>query len=291
MELEKIGWERFGIQVVGLWHSHHRLGLRDLSSGDIRRTQGYSVRHNRPRYAEILTYLETVDGSERLETFLKPHVYDNAASGLSLPTRVVALPGISPVREAFSRIGTELGPDVRKIIDGPKRRRRDAITQYHVDQTPARSQHEPTLRTGAMGPGIEPRQGGQRDENAPVADAQARSAQTPHTQDDYRRDGGGGAGARATELLEGLLAEVIPAELAKHCEVTPNREGGLTLVLSDGRRDRLRIYTYIVDGRVIVLISVFERRRRFDYQPLDERSPRLSVTLLEALRDIGYHVR
>ncbi|MBT3224231.1 MAG: hypothetical protein HN348_34620, partial [Proteobacteria bacterium] len=35
ISLERLVWDYFGLQCVGLWHSHHRLGLEHLSRGDI----------------------------------------------------------------------------------------------------------------------------------------------------------------------------------------------------------------------------------------------------------------
>src|SRR3954452_17517729 len=84
MELERLAWQELGIQVVGLWHSHHTLGLHDLSGGDLRRTRGYSVRHRRPRYSEILAFLAppppTDERSRQHDAvWLRPFVYEDAA--------------------------------------------------------------------------------------------------------------------------------------------------------------------------------------------------------------------
>lgn len=124
MQLQQLAWENFGIQVVGLWHSHHQLSLHELSSGDVRRTMGYSRRHQRPRYSEILAYLVDDDDAKtgwlqlqnRFRVELRPYLYDNAAAGRALPTNIRVIPGESPFRSALDRM--KLPSGLRKVVEG-----------------------------------------------------------------------------------------------------------------------------------------------------------------------------
>ena len=70
-------WERrlkqeFGLQYIGSWHSHHRLGLREPSSGDREAARSYARNHNRQRTLEIIV---TYEGNQ---THLWPYFYSNA---------------------------------------------------------------------------------------------------------------------------------------------------------------------------------------------------------------------
>lgn len=96
--LERLVWNQYGLQCVGLWHSHHRLGLEHLSRGDILRTVRYSRRYKRHRFSEILGFFEK-DG----RVGLRPTVYDNAATARTTPSIIQILPGTSPIRKALAQ--------------------------------------------------------------------------------------------------------------------------------------------------------------------------------------------
>ncbi len=143
MQLERAMWEGFGMQVVGMWHSHHRLGLHQLSPGDVRRTRTYSIRHSRPRYSEILAYLIETDEGGPLTVGLRPHVYSNAASGIAVPTSLEVLDGESPMRRSLA--GRSLPRDVQHVIRG----------RLHVPRAAARhviENHEPGGGSGTHEP-------------------------------------------------------------------------------------------------------------------------------------------
>jgi hypothetical protein len=140
MALERLSWERYGVQVVGLWHSHHQLSLHTLSQGDVHRTQGYSVRHQRPRYSEILAFLVERESSRarglprrQFDVGLRPYVYENAATGQALGTRLEVLPGWSPLRDALQQ--ERLDRALEQVIDGP-RRRRSGIGYFVTEHPP-----------------------------------------------------------------------------------------------------------------------------------------------------------
>ena len=113
MRLERKLWERHGVQCVGLWHSHHRLGLPVLSNGDVDRTRRYARHTRRELFVEILSYyLE--DG----RVGLRPYLYRRASEGHCVATEIQVLPGVSPLRQALDRrryrkMGDALAPAPR----------------------------------------------------------------------------------------------------------------------------------------------------------------------------------
>lgn len=96
MEIERFAWTRFGLQVLGIWHSHHHIGLRELSGGDRQRTREYSRTTGRRSYAEILSYLSGSGGSSRVH--FRPYVYSDAERLKEVRSELRSLPGLSPVR-------------------------------------------------------------------------------------------------------------------------------------------------------------------------------------------------
>jgi hypothetical protein len=56
-EIEKAVWAQYGIQFLGMWHSHHQLGLYEPSGGDRHRTANYATSAKRRFYVEILCNL------------------------------------------------------------------------------------------------------------------------------------------------------------------------------------------------------------------------------------------
>jgi hypothetical protein len=100
MMIERHMWDNFGLQVLGIWHSHHSLGLRELSKGDRVRTQHYASSHGRLRYIELLGYLE---GSHPAEPQIRPYLYSDAQQLDELPVNILELPGRSPIRDALTR--------------------------------------------------------------------------------------------------------------------------------------------------------------------------------------------
>ena len=56
-EIEESVWARYGIQFLGMWHSHHQIGLYEPSSGDRNRTRNYAVKWHRKFYLEVLCNL------------------------------------------------------------------------------------------------------------------------------------------------------------------------------------------------------------------------------------------
>jgi hypothetical protein len=112
--------DSFGMHAVGLWHSHHKLGLHELSGGDLSRTMQLAQRTGQARFCDLLTYLTSSPfHSERAtDVSIKPYVYTDAQAGRRAPTTFVVLPGVSPVRESLTRMAAaqQLPPDVSEVV-------------------------------------------------------------------------------------------------------------------------------------------------------------------------------
>lgn len=63
--IEELLWARYGIQFLGMWHSHHQIGLYEPSEGDRSRTASYAAKSARKFYLEILCNLPLVTHSMR----------------------------------------------------------------------------------------------------------------------------------------------------------------------------------------------------------------------------------
>lgn len=100
MMIERHMWDVFGLQVLGIWHSHHRLGLHELSNGDRMRTQRYAASHGRIRYIELLGSL---DAAHPGRPQIRPYLYSDAQQLEELPVNILELPGRSPIRDALTR--------------------------------------------------------------------------------------------------------------------------------------------------------------------------------------------
>lgn len=105
--MEELMVRYHGVQSVGLWHSHHGLGLHELSGGDMRRTMQFAHRAKRQLFCDLLCYFsERRKGAqESPEVTIKPYVYNDAPSGRRLPTSLIVLPGLSPLRGALLEQG------------------------------------------------------------------------------------------------------------------------------------------------------------------------------------------
>ncbi len=111
---EQAVWQTFGVQCIGMWHSHHSIGLEVLSRGDLGRTMRYARRSNRSRFVDLL-------GFHRDHWHVRPFVYRDAGLGRTRATRLEVLPGISPLRAALdgsiaSLKGPPVGPPLRLTV-------------------------------------------------------------------------------------------------------------------------------------------------------------------------------
>ncbi|MFC5746295.1 hypothetical protein [Actinomadura rugatobispora] len=111
-ELERLSWEEFGVQCLGMWHSHHWFDLHEPSSGDRERTRRYAQKHQRPQYTEILANFVGPEKRSRVfrgdgeETKVKltPFFYMDARNLTRAEASLKVLPGESPLRRALSRV-------------------------------------------------------------------------------------------------------------------------------------------------------------------------------------------
>ena len=91
-----IQWE---LRYFGDWHSHHRLGLLEPSSGDCRRIRQLGNRNHFPGMAEIIV---TTEGAQH-EPIVRMHpwFYDLSVEGDPTAMTVKVLAGCSPIRQAL----------------------------------------------------------------------------------------------------------------------------------------------------------------------------------------------
>jgi hypothetical protein len=124
--MEELMVRHHGVQSVGLWHSHHGLGLHELSGGDVRRTMKFAHRTKRRLFCDLLCYFakHSRGAKESPEVTVKPYVYHDAASGRRLPTSIAVLPGLSPLRSALFEQGLKRDVEERlrfALASPPKR--------------------------------------------------------------------------------------------------------------------------------------------------------------------------
>ncbi|MEU7857899.1 hypothetical protein [Nonomuraea sp. NPDC049141] len=112
--LEQVAWDGFGVQCIGMWHSHHWIGLMEPSSGDRERTRRYAQKYHRPQYTEILANFVSKDpansrrgrgrpGSD-YRVQLTPFFYLDARNLTRAETFFHVLPGESPLRGTLARL-------------------------------------------------------------------------------------------------------------------------------------------------------------------------------------------
>jgi hypothetical protein len=95
----------WSLRYFGDWHSHHRLGLTEPSSGDRKRIRGLGGRNQFASMAEIIV---TVEDSGRDQIIrIHPWLYDlSGDQNDPTPLGIKVLRGLSPVREALLASGT-----------------------------------------------------------------------------------------------------------------------------------------------------------------------------------------
>ncbi len=98
-------YRRHGMQHVGEWHSHHRLGLNEPSGGDLRTVRGSLQRRGWDRF---LLMIATHDGATPMRV-LQNYYRVGLRHGRGVePLRVVLLDGESPQRRDVGVIYREL---------------------------------------------------------------------------------------------------------------------------------------------------------------------------------------
>ncbi|MBL7223900.1 MAG: Mov34/MPN/PAD-1 family protein [Candidatus Brocadiae bacterium] len=104
---------RYGLQWLGTFHSHHGLGLRRPSGGDVSQVRSVTNRNNLKQWCEIIAsharpsrahyavpaFLPTRDPSNGgLSIRIDAFIYSDPQKGAWLPARVRVLPSPSPFR-------------------------------------------------------------------------------------------------------------------------------------------------------------------------------------------------
>jgi len=94
----------WSLRYFGDWHSHHRLGLTEPSSGDRRRIVGLGARNQFGSMAEIIVTLE--DSGQDQIIRIHPWLYNLSGSQNDpTPLGIKVLRGLSPVRQALLASG------------------------------------------------------------------------------------------------------------------------------------------------------------------------------------------
>jgi hypothetical protein len=99
-DIEAMAWRQFGIQSLGMWHSHHQIGLYEPSEGDRRRTANFAAKAERKFYVELLCNLPGAEGP----VIITPFVYLDAPRLERADAEITVLPGISPLRAALEGV-------------------------------------------------------------------------------------------------------------------------------------------------------------------------------------------
>lgn len=95
---QKLLMENYGIQYIGTWHSHHKLGLKEPSPGDVRAAQIYAKKHSRHQTIEIIV---TYNGDDIDDLDIRPYFYPDAQRGGWINSEFMFLSQQSPIRTLF----------------------------------------------------------------------------------------------------------------------------------------------------------------------------------------------
>lgn len=92
----------WGLRYFGDWHSHHRLGLKEPSSGDRQRIGRLAGRNAFREMLEVIVTFEPNEPEQEPTVSLHPWAY-SLADGRTEPATALldVTPGISPIREAL----------------------------------------------------------------------------------------------------------------------------------------------------------------------------------------------
>ena len=99
-QLSEVMASDWDLRYFGDWHSHHRLGLSEPSSGDQRRIRNVAGRN---QFAGMIEAIATLDGGHDDPTIrIHPWIYNLSSQDREpIPLLVKVLPGVSPVRQAL----------------------------------------------------------------------------------------------------------------------------------------------------------------------------------------------
>lgn len=129
-------WERFGLQHVGDWHSHHHLGIDHPSSGDVHQVQSITTKNYAPRWVGIITTTHVPSAATKIhvpswwplrqaevpDVRINAFMFPDPQTGRYVRVPVRVLPGVSPVRLAIRLSGMlepwTIGDDAEQVPVG-----------------------------------------------------------------------------------------------------------------------------------------------------------------------------
>jgi len=125
-------YDQHGLQHVGEWHSHHRLGLNQPSSGDVDTVRSGMAGRN---WLRFLLLIATIEESPRLEVLQNFFLFSDGEH-VPEPLRILLLPGSSPFARPV--------PDSRE-----EPRRHGRVPWREGPSTPGRRQQAEEVFRGA----------------------------------------------------------------------------------------------------------------------------------------------
>lgn len=129
-------FNRFSLNFIGNWHSHHFMEIKTLSRMDIANLKRIAQKNNFSRLCQLLItfeYCPETDNSgqySKYETNIKSYYYPDAATGLPRKCSVKVIPGVSPIRQAI-----ELEHELKSFLTVPKKKTNNRISldEYKFD--------------------------------------------------------------------------------------------------------------------------------------------------------------
>ncbi len=106
---------KFGLQHIGAWHSHHRLSLYQPSSGDINTMKNALQNGNLPLF---LISICNIDRNNSV--VISPFMFTRNNSVNYIPYKWQVLQGISPFREKLSREGINLFTEPKSDVSSSR---------------------------------------------------------------------------------------------------------------------------------------------------------------------------
>ncbi|MGW0810461.1 hypothetical protein [Nonomuraea sp. NPDC002799] len=274
--VESSVWETFGLQGLGMWHSHHWFNLFVPSAGDRDRAQRLAAKAERERHVEILANFVNEDGAPQehrsklwnwnnssKETLVRltPFFYPNALAGDWAATSFAVISGESPVRRESGRLKlpSDIGSDT--LRDARSRNR----AQYQLSTSTALPRAEAARPEAAAARAVERPAAGQ----APPEPIEAGSSTAAPTESAARTEE-----PRAEPIPDPAVfldAHVNPLlqKSGYAAELHPQGDSMMSIVVHSHRRRALFLFTLGWDGRYPYVrdARVTAGQQRLDWSP------------------------